>query len=168
MAAGAVQRELDGVWPEEALRLVARSGLLVDPGSCRPMVDPTFRSRPPLRCYAFCPRPIRPSANCCCRISCSAAAIRDFEGSRPGTADLSPTCSPVRKWVMPPSNGAPVQSCGTTDHGGPPRRGRMGAQRQQVLRHRCLGASWIAVAARIPDTEPSHGATVFVRPADRG
>ena len=31
-----------------------------------------------------------------------------------------------------------------------------------------LGASWIAVAARIPGTEPSHGATVFVRPADAG
>ena len=31
-----------------------------------------------------------------------------------------------------------------------------------------LGAGWIAVAARIPDTEPSHGATVFVRPSDPG
>ena len=31
-----------------------------------------------------------------------------------------------------------------------------------------LGASWIGVAARIPGTEPSHGATVFVRPADAG
>jgi alkylation response protein AidB-like acyl-CoA dehydrogenase len=28
VAAGAVQRELDGVWPEEALRQVSRSGLL--------------------------------------------------------------------------------------------------------------------------------------------
>ena len=31
-----------------------------------------------------------------------------------------------------------------------------------------LGAGWIAVAARIPDTEPPHGATVFVRPSDPG
>jgi len=31
-----------------------------------------------------------------------------------------------------------------------------------------LGATWIGVAARIPDTEPSHGATVFVQPADPG
>lgn len=31
-----------------------------------------------------------------------------------------------------------------------------------------LGASWIAVAARIADTEPAHGATVFVRPTDPG
>ncbi|KUI38949.1 acyl-CoA dehydrogenase [Mycobacterium sp. IS-1496] len=31
-----------------------------------------------------------------------------------------------------------------------------------------LGASWIAVAARIAGTEPAHGATVFVRPTDTG
>ena len=31
-----------------------------------------------------------------------------------------------------------------------------------------LGATWIGVAARIPDTEPSHGATVFVQPSDPG
>lgn len=31
-----------------------------------------------------------------------------------------------------------------------------------------LGAGWIAVAARITDVEPSHGATVFVRPTDEG
>jgi alkylation response protein AidB-like acyl-CoA dehydrogenase len=31
-----------------------------------------------------------------------------------------------------------------------------------------LGAGWIAVAARIPDTEPPHAATVFVRPSDPG
>src|SRR5690606_26050850 len=31
-----------------------------------------------------------------------------------------------------------------------------------------LGAGWIGVAARIPDFEPSHGATVFVRPTDPG
>ena len=35
VAAGAAQRELDGVWPEEALRLVARLGTSVDPGSGR-------------------------------------------------------------------------------------------------------------------------------------
>lgn len=29
-----------------------------------------------------------------------------------------------------------------------------------------LGATWIGVAARIPETEPSHGATVFVRTTD--
>ncbi len=31
-----------------------------------------------------------------------------------------------------------------------------------------LGASWIAVAARIEDTEPAHGATVFIRPDASG
>jgi alkylation response protein AidB-like acyl-CoA dehydrogenase len=31
-----------------------------------------------------------------------------------------------------------------------------------------LGATWIAVAARIPATEPSHAATVFVRPEASG
>jgi alkylation response protein AidB-like acyl-CoA dehydrogenase len=31
-----------------------------------------------------------------------------------------------------------------------------------------LGATWIAVAARIEGTEPSHGATAFVRPTDPG
>lgn len=31
-----------------------------------------------------------------------------------------------------------------------------------------LGATWIGVSARIPDTDPPHGATVFVRPDDPG
>ncbi|MDL9935239.1 acyl-CoA dehydrogenase family protein [Gordonia sp. ABSL1-1] len=31
-----------------------------------------------------------------------------------------------------------------------------------------LGASWIAVAARIPGTEPAHGASVFIRPDAQG
>ena len=51
------------------------------------MVDRTSRSPPPLRCYAFSPRPIRPSANCCCRISCWPRRSGDSR-ARPGTADL--------------------------------------------------------------------------------
>ena len=166
VAAGAVQRELDGVWPEEALRLVARSGLLS-------ILVPAGHGGPdlPQSTAVEVLRILSQADSAVGQLLLShfvlAAAIRALEGSDPaprlfadilagaqlgnatverGTRTSAERLTTVARraeggWVL---NGTKYYATGT------------------------LGASWIAVAARIPGTEPSHGATVFVRPADAG
>ena len=160
-----MQRELDGVWPEEALGLVARSGLL---SILVPAADggPDLPQSTAVEVLRILSQADSAVGQLLLSHFVLAAAIRGLDGADPaprlyadilagaqlgnatverGTRTSAERLTTVTRrseggWVL---NGTKYYATGT------------------------LGASWIGVAARIPGTEPSHGATVFVRPATR-
>ena len=166
IAAGVVERELTGTWPEQELRQVATSGLLgiIVPASFGGPDLPQSIAVEVLRILSQADSAVGQLLLSHFVLS---AAIRGLEGSDPapriyrdvldgaqlgnatverGTRTSVDRLTTVARredgtWVL---NGKKFYATGT------------------------LGAAWIGVAARIPDTEPSHGATVFVRPSDPG
>lgn len=66
VAAGAVQREIDGTLPTDALTQISNSGLLgiLVPAS---FGGPDLPAPPPLRCCASSRKPTPQSASYCCR-----------------------------------------------------------------------------------------------------
>lgn len=166
IAAGVVERELTGTWPEQELRQVAASGLLG-------IIVPAAHGGPDL------PQSTAVEVLCILSQADSAvgqlllshfvlsAAIQGLEG-----ADPAPR---IYRDVL---DGAQIGNA-TVERGT-----RTSVERLTTVTRRdddtwvlngkkfyatgALGATWIGVAARIPDTEPSHGATVFVQPADPG
>ncbi|MCV7302867.1 acyl-CoA dehydrogenase family protein [Mycobacterium barrassiae] len=166
IAAGAVERELTGTWPEEQLRQIGRSGLLgiIVPVAFGGPGLPRATAVEVLRILAQADSAV---GQLLLSHFVLAHAISGLEHNDPapriytdvlagaqlgnatverGTRTSADRLTTVTRqqdgtWIL---NGTKYYATGT------------------------LGATWIAVAARIPDTEPSHGATVFVRPEDPG
>jgi alkylation response protein AidB-like acyl-CoA dehydrogenase len=166
IAAGAVQRELDGIWPEEQLRLVAGSGLLA-------ILVPAVHGGPDL------PR----------SAAVEVLRILSRADSAVGQLLLSHYVLTAALQGLGADDPAPqiyadVLAGAQLGNATVERGTRTSADRLTTVSKRAdggwslngtkyyatgtLGAAWIGVAARIPDTEPSHGATVFVRAGDAG
>ncbi|KUI25373.1 acyl-CoA dehydrogenase family protein [Mycobacterium sp. GA-2829] len=166
IAAGAVDRELQGVWPEAELRRVAESGLLgiIVPERFGGPDLPRSTAVEVLRILSEADSAVGQLLLAHFVLNAAIAGLGDTEpaptiyrdvlaGAHLGNAtvergtrrsvDRSTTVArrPEGGWVL---NGTKYYATGT------------------------LGAGWIAVAARIEGTEPSHGATIFVRPTDPG
>ena len=166
IAAGVVERELTGTWPEQELRQVAASGLLG-------IIVPATHGGPdlPQSTAVEVLRILSQADSAVGQLLLShfvlSAAIQGLEG-----ADPAPR---IYRDVL---DGAQIGNA-TVERGT-----RTSVERLTTVTRRdddtwvlngkkfyatgALGATWIGVAARIPDTEPSHGATVFVQPADPG
>ena len=166
IAAGVVERELTGTWPEQELRQVASSGLLG-------IIVPAAHGGPdlPQSTAVEVLRVLSQADSAVGQLLLShfvlSAAIQGLEG-----ADPAPR---IYRDVL---DGAQIGNA-TVERGT-----RTSVERLTTVTRRdddtwalngkkfyatgALGATWIGVAARIPDTEPSHGATVFVQPADPG
>jgi len=166
IAAGVVERELTGTWPEQELRQVAASGLLG-------IIVPATHGGPdlPQSTAVEVLRVLSQADSAVGQLLLShfvlSAAIQGLEG-----ADPAPR---IYRDVL---DGAQIGNA-TVERGT-----RTSVERLTTVTRRdddtwvlngkkfyatgALGATWIGVAARIPDTEPSHGATVFVQPADPG
>jgi len=166
IAAGVVERELTGTWPEQELRQVAASGLLG-------IIVPAAHGGPdlPQSTAVEVLRILSQADSAVGQLLLShfvlSAAIQGLEG-----ADPAPR---IYRDVL---DGAQIGNA-TVERGT-----RTSVERLTTVTRRdddtwvlngkkfyatgALGATWIGVAARIPDTEPSHGATVFVQPADPG
>ncbi len=166
IAAGVVERELTGTWPEQELRQVAALGLLG-------IIVPAAHGGPdlPQSTAVEVLRILSQADSAVGQLLLShfvlSAAIRGLEG-----ADPAPR---IYRDVL---DGAQIGNA-TVERGT-----RTSVERLTTVTRRdddtwvlngkkfyatgALGATWIGVAARIPDTEPSDGATVFVQPADPG
>ncbi len=166
VAAGAVERELNGQWPLEALGLVADSGLLG-------ILVPAQFGGPEL--------PLSTAVNVLRILSTADSAVGQLllahyvlTGVFRGLGDTQPAPQLYRDVLGGAHLGNATVERGT----------RTSADRLTTVSRRAeggwvltgkkyyatgsLGATWIAVAARIEGTEPSHGATAFVRPTDPG
>lgn len=166
IAEGAVQRELDGVWPTEPLAAVDRSGLLA-------VLVPAAHGGPEL------PRSV--AVEVLRILSAADSAVGQLllahyvlSAALTGLGDTAPA----------PRIYADILAGGHLGNATVERGTRTSAERHTaVARHDdgtwllngtkyyatgTLGAQWIAVAARISGTEPAHGATVFVQPEDGG
>lgn len=166
IAAGAVERELSGGWPESELRLVAESGLLgiIVPAAHGGPDLPPSTAVEVLRILAQADSAV---GQLLLSHYVLALAIR-------GLADNDPAPRLYGDVLAGAQLGNATVERGT----------RTSAERLTTVTRRddggwvlngtkyyatgALGATWIGVAARIPGTEPSHGATVFVRPSDAG
>lgn len=166
IAAGAVEREIAGAWPVDELRTVADSGLLgiIVPARFGGPDLPPSTAVEVLR--------ILSQADSAVGQLLLSHFVINFANRGLGDADPAPR---IYGDVL----------AGTQVGNATVERGtRTSADRLTTVSRRdgdswvldgkkyyatgALGAGWIAVAARIPDTEPSHGATVFVRPSDTG
>ena len=166
IAAGVVERELTGTWPEQELRQVAASGLL---GIIVPATHggPDLPQSTPVEVLRILSQADSAVGQLLLSHFVLSAAIQGLEG-----ADPAPR---IYRDVL---DGAQIGNA-TVERGT-----RTSVERLTTVTRRdddtwvlngkkfyatgALGATWIGVAARIPDTEPSHGATVFVQPADPG
>ncbi|OBF16047.1 acyl-CoA dehydrogenase family protein [Mycobacterium sp. ACS4331] len=166
VAAGAVQRELDGVWPTEALALVARSGLLS-------VIVPVAHGGPGL--------PRATAVEVLRILSTADSAVGQLLLSH---FVLSAAIEALGNGQPAPEIYADILAGGQLGNATVERGTRTSQDRLTTVARRddgtwvlngtkyyatgTLGATWIAVAARIPDTAPAHGATVFVRPDAAG
>ncbi|UUO03510.1 acyl-CoA dehydrogenase family protein [Mycolicibacterium novocastrense] len=166
IAAGAVERELSGIWPEAELRRIGDSGLLgiIAPAAHGGPDLPRATAVEVLRILSQADSAVGQLLLSHYVLSQAISGLGDNEpapriyrdvlaGAQLGNATVerdTRTSAERRTTVVRQAdgtwrlNGTKYYATGT------------------------LGATWIAVAARIPDTEPSHGATVFVRPTDAG
>ena len=164
--AGAVERELTGAWPEEELRQVGRSGLLgitvpIDHGG--PGL-PTATAVEVLRILSQADSAV---GQLLLSHFVLAHAIRGLEANDPAPRIYADVLAGAQLGNATVERGTRTSADRLTT-----------VSRQQdgtwllngtkYYATGALGATWIAVAARIPDTEPSHGATVFVRPDESG
>ena len=159
IAAGAVERELAGAWPVDELQRVGRSGLL---GITVPVEygGPGLSHVTAVEVLRILSQADSAVGQLLLSHFVLAHAIRGLEGNDPapriyadvlagaqlgnatverGTRTSADRLTTVTRqqdgtWLL---NGTKYYATGT------------------------LGATWIAVAARIPDTDPSHGATVL-------
>ncbi len=166
IAEGAVERELNNIWPEEQLRAVSRAGLLsiITPAEYGGPDLPRSTVTEVIRVLAQADSAVAQLLLSHYVLLFAIRGLGDNEpaptiyrdtvaGAQLGNATVergtrttierltTVTRQPNGSWVL---NGTKYYATGT------------------------LGASWIGVSARIPETEPSHAATVFVRPTDDG
>nr|WP_090345512.1 acyl-CoA dehydrogenase family protein [Mycolicibacterium malmesburyense]CRL77949.1 acyl-CoA dehydrogenase type 2 [Mycolicibacterium malmesburyense] len=166
IAAGAIERELTGAWPERELRQIGESGLLG-------IIVPAAHGGPDLpRATAVEVLRILSQADS----AVGQLLLSHFVLSQAisGLEDNDPAPRIYRDVLAGAQLGNATVERGTrtsADRLTTVTRQSDGTWRLNGTKYYAtgtLGASWIAVAARIPDTEPSHGATVFVRPTDPG
>ncbi|WP_040792514.1 acyl-CoA dehydrogenase family protein [Nocardia paucivorans] len=166
IAAGAVQRELDGVLPEEQLRLVARSGLLG-------IAVPAAHGGPDLP-RAVVVEVLRRLARADASVGQLLLSHFVLGQAITGLGDAAPAPRLYADILAGAQLGNATVERGT----------RTSVERRTTVRRRpgggwvlngrkfyatgALGASWIGVAARIEDSDPPSGATVFVKPTDPG
>lgn len=166
IAIGAIERELSGVWPEEQLRAVGRSGLLgiIVPAEHGGPDLPRSTAVEVLRVLSQADSTIGQLVLAHFVLNAAIRPLGDADPARQIYRDVlagvqlgnatvergtrtsidrltTVVRGPDGNWVL---NGTKFYATGT------------------------LGAGWIAVSARIPDTEPPHAATVFVRPSAAG
>ncbi|MET0702000.1 MAG: acyl-CoA dehydrogenase family protein [Mycobacterium sp.] len=166
IAVGAVERELTGQWPEQELRLVAESGLLG-------ILVPTEFGGPGL--------PLSTPVEVLRILSIADSAVGQLllahyvlTAVLRGRGSDSPAPQLYRDVLAGAQLGNATVERGTrtsaerrtTVTRGPD--GNWVLTGQKFYATGSLGATWIAVAARIEGTEPAHGATAFVTPADAG
>ncbi|WP_167100273.1 acyl-CoA dehydrogenase family protein [Mycobacterium sp. DL592] len=166
IGAGAVQREIDGVLPVEQLRQVGASGLLG-------IIVPAEHGGPDL--------PRSTAVEVLRILSRADSAVGQLLLSH---YVLSAAIRGLGQNDPAPRIFADVLAGAQLGNASVERGTRTSVDRLTTVRRRSeggwvldgtkyyatgsLGATWIAVAARIPGTDPAHGATVFVRPEDVG
>jgi alkylation response protein AidB-like acyl-CoA dehydrogenase len=166
IAAGAVERELTETLPTEQLRQIAESGLLG-------IIVPAVHGGPDLP-RATAVEVLRILSQADSAVGQLLLAHFVINQAISGLGDADPA-GPIYRDVL---GGAQVGNA-TVERGTRKSIDRLttvtpGADNTWVLNGTkyyatgTLGAAWIAVSARIPDTDPAHGATVFVRPDDPG
>jgi alkylation response protein AidB-like acyl-CoA dehydrogenase len=166
IGAGAVERELSGQWPEEALGLVADSGLLG-------IVVPAEFGGPDL--------PLSTAVEVLRILAVADSAVAQLllahfvlSGVLRGLGDNDPAPQLYRDILAGAQLGNATVERGTRTSADRLTTVSRGAENGWVLTGKkyyatgSLGATWIAVAARIQGTQPAHGATAFVRPSDPG
>ena len=166
IAAGAVQRELDGVWPQEQLGWVSRSGLLgiIVPAEHGGPDLPQSTAVEVLRILARADSAVGQLLLAHFVLS---AAIRDLGHIDPAPRIYADILAGAQLGNATVERGTQFSNQRLTTVTRRPEGGWV-LSGQKFYATGTLGASWIAVAARIPGTDPAHGATVFVRPDDAG
>ncbi|WP_197381299.1 acyl-CoA dehydrogenase family protein [Mycolicibacterium mengxianglii] len=166
IAAGAVHRELDGVWPQEQLGWVSRSGLLgiIVPAEHGGPDLPQSTAVEVLRILARADSAVGQLLLAHFVLS---AAIRDLGHTDPAPRIYADILAGAQLGNATVERGTQFSNQRLTTVTRRPEGGWV-LSGQKFYATGTLGASWIAVAARIPGTDPAHGATVFVRPDDAG
>nr|WP_090274191.1 acyl-CoA dehydrogenase family protein [Mycolicibacterium komanii]CRL67099.1 acyl-CoA dehydrogenase type 2 [Mycolicibacterium komanii] len=166
IAVGAVERELSGAWPEPELRRIGESGLLA-------IIVPAAHGGPDLpRATAVQVLRILSQADSAVgQLLLShfvlSQAISGLEHNEPAPRIYRDVLAGAQLGNATVERGTRTSADRlTTVTRQGDRTWRLNGTKYYATG--TLGATWIAVAARIPDTEPSHGATVFVRPTDPG
>jgi alkylation response protein AidB-like acyl-CoA dehydrogenase len=166
IATGAVERELTGVWPEEALRTVADAGLL---GIIVP-ADHGGPELPPSTAVEVL-RILSQADSAVGQLLLShfvlLFAIRGLGGADPSPRIYRDALQGAQLGNATVERGTRTSADRLTTVT-PRDDGTWLLSGKKFYATGTLGASWIGVAARIPNTEPAHGATVFVRPGDPG
>lgn len=163
---GAIQRELDTTLPTEELALVARSGLLS-------VLVPAAFGGPDLP-RATAVEVLRILSTADSAVGQLLLSHYILSAALAGLGDQAPAPALYADILAGAQLGNATVERGT----------RTSAERHTTVTRRpdgswllngtkyyatgALGATWIAVAARIPGTDPAHGATAFVRPTDPG
>lgn len=166
IAAGAVRREIEQEWPEEALRLVSGSGLLG-------ILVPREHGGPDLpRAVAVeVLRTLSQADSAVGQLLLShyvlSAGIRGLGRSDPAPRIYADILAGAQLGNATAERGTRTAAERLTTV----RRDGGGAwvlNGKKFYATGALGATWIGVAARIADSEPGNAATVFVRPGDAG
>lgn len=166
IAAGAVERELNGQLPEEQLGLVADSGLLG-------IIVPAEHGGPDLP-LSTAVEVLRILAQADSAVGQLLLAHFVISGVIRGLGDNDPAPRLYRDILAGAQLGNATVERGTRTSVERLTTISRGDDGNWVLTGKkyyatgSLGATWIAVAARIDGTDPAHGATVFVQPGDLG
>lgn len=166
IAPGAVERELGGVLPTEQLARVARSGLLG-------ILVPSRFGGPDLP-QSTAVTVLRVLSHADSAVGQLLLSHYVLSAGIRGLGDADPAPHVYRAVLAGQQLGNASVERGTrlsVDRLTTVRRGPDGGWVLNGTKYYAtgaLGASWIAVAARVAGTEPAHGATVFVRPTDPG
>jgi alkylation response protein AidB-like acyl-CoA dehydrogenase len=164
IAAGAVQREIDGVLPTEPLARIAESGLLsiIVPAAFGGPDLPRSTAVEVLRILSRADSAVGQLLLAHFVIS---AAIRGLEDADPAPQIYTDILAGAQLGNATVERGTRTSvERNTTIRRGPD--GGWVLTGTKYYATGSLGATWIAVAARIEGTD--HGATVFVRPTDPG
>jgi len=166
IATGAVDRERSGELPTEALRRVGESGLLgiLVPAEFGGPDLPRSTAVEVLRVLAHADSAVGQLLLAHFVLS---AAIRGLSNIEPAPRIYADVLAGAQLGNATVERGTRTSvERGTTARRGP--NGGWVLNGTKYYATGTLGATWIAVAARIEHTEPAHGATVFVRPTDPG
>jgi alkylation response protein AidB-like acyl-CoA dehydrogenase len=166
IGAGAAQRELEGVLPTEQLRAVSASGLL---GIIVPAEHggPDLPQSTAVEVLRILSRADSAVGQLLLAHFVLSAAIRGLGQSEPAPGIFADVLAGAQLGNATVERGTrtSVERLTTVQ-----RRAEGGwlLNGTKYYATGSLGAAWIAVAARIPGTEPAHGATVFVRAGEAG